>query len=128
MEKFWLSVIIPCRNGERWLAAALQSLVDQKTPGIEVIVIDGSSDDASLRIVADFSEKLDIWAERRLDLLSWMEKTNFAVEQARAGRICMLHVDDIWLPNRSARLRQWLSAQPDGVMHLHSSYVIDESG
>ena len=23
----WLSVIIPCRNGERWLATALQSLV-----------------------------------------------------------------------------------------------------
>lgn len=128
MEEFWLSVIIPCRNGKRWLGAALQSLVVQKEPGIEVIVIDGSSDDASLQIVADFSDKLAIRAERRPDLLSWMEKTNFAAEQATGDRICMLHVDDIWLPDRCAQLRKWLSTQPDGVMHLHSSYIIDESG
>src|SRR3954451_19633842 len=58
MKQFWLSVIIPSHNGERWLAAALQSLVDQKEPGIEVIVIDGSSDDTSLKIVSSFSDKL----------------------------------------------------------------------
>ena len=51
MEKPWLSVIVPCYNGERWLAAALQSVVDQKDCGIEVIVIDGSVTDASLKIV-----------------------------------------------------------------------------
>jgi hypothetical protein len=33
MGQFWLSVIIPSHNGERWLAAAPQSLVDQKEPG-----------------------------------------------------------------------------------------------
>jgi glycosyltransferase involved in cell wall biosynthesis len=128
MEKVWLSVVIPCHHGERWLAAALQSMVDQKEPGIEVIVIDGSSDDASLQIVSSFSDKLDIRAERRLDLLSWMAKTNFGVGQARSDRICMLHQDDLWLPNRSVQLRRWLSTQPDGVMHLHSSYIIDEFG
>jgi glycosyltransferase involved in cell wall biosynthesis len=128
MEKLSLSVIIPCWNGERWLAAALQSLVDQKEPGIEVIVVDGSSNDASLQIVADFSDKLDIRAERRLDLVSWMAKTNFAVQQATGERICMLHQDDIWLPNRCVRLRNWLSTQSDGVMHLHPSYIVDETG
>ena len=128
MKQFWLSVIIPSHNGERWLAAALQSLVDQKEPGIEVIVIDGSSDDASLQIVSSFSDKLDIRAERRLDLLSWMAKTNFGVEQATSDRICMLHQDDLWLPNRCAQLRKWLPTQPDGVMYLHSSYIIDELG
>jgi glycosyltransferase involved in cell wall biosynthesis len=128
MAKFWLSVIIPCRKGERWLAAALQSLVVQKEPGIEVIFIDGSDNDASLRIADSFSGKLDIRTHRRPDLLSWQPKTNFGVAQARSDRICMLHVDDIWQPDRSVRLRKWLSTRPHGVMHLHSSYIIDESG
>jgi glycosyltransferase involved in cell wall biosynthesis len=128
MEKPWLSVIVPCYNGERWLATALQSVVDQKDGGIEVIVIDGSATDASLKIVDSFADKLLIRAEHRPDLLSWTAKTNFGVEQARGDRICMLHVDDLWLPTRCAEIRKWLSAQSDGVMHLHPSYIIDESG
>ena len=127
MEKAWLSVIVPCYNGERWLAAALQSVVDQKDCGIEVIVIDGSVTDASLKIVDSFADKLLIRAEHRPDLLSWTAKTNFGVEQARGDRICMLHVDDLWLPARCAEIRKWLSTQSDGVMHLHPSYIIDES-
>ena len=128
MEKPWLSVIVPCRNGERWLAAALQSVVDQKDDGIEVIVIDGSTDDASLKIVDGFSDQLRIRAHRRPDLRSWTAKTNLGAEQARGDRICMLHVDDLWLPNRCAEIRKWLSTQSDGVMHLHPSYIIDASG
>lgn len=128
MERPWLSVIVPCRDGERWLAAALQSVVDQRDGGIEVIVIDGSESDASLTIVDSFSDELLIRAHRRPDLLSWTAKTNFGVEQARGDRICMLHVDDLWLPTRCAEIRKWLSAQFDGVMHLHPSYLIDEAG
>jgi glycosyltransferase involved in cell wall biosynthesis len=127
MEQPWLSVVVPSHNGERWLAAALQSVVHQKDKGIEVIVIDGSATDASLKIVKSFSDKLLIRAQRRRDLESWTAKTNFGVEQAGADRICILHQDDLWLPNRCAELRKWLSTQSDGVMHLHPSYIIDES-
>jgi glycosyltransferase involved in cell wall biosynthesis len=127
MKKPWLSVIVPCHNGERWLAAALQSVVDQQDGGIEVIVIDGSATDASLRIVDGFADKLQIRAERRPDLQPGTAKTNFGVAQARGDRICMLHQDDLWLPNRCAEIRTWLSTQFDDVMHLHPCYIIDEA-
>jgi glycosyltransferase involved in cell wall biosynthesis len=126
-ERPWLSVIVPCFNGERWLAAALQSIVDQKDGGIEVIVIDGSATDASLKIVDSFADRLLIRGQHRPDLLSWTAKTNFGVDQARGDRICMLHVDDLWLPTRCAEIRKWLSTQSDGVIHLHPCYIIDES-
>jgi glycosyltransferase involved in cell wall biosynthesis len=127
VESPWLSVIVPSHNDERWLGGALQSLVNQHDPGIEVIVIDASETNASLKIASDFSDQLDISARRRLDLRSWPEKANFAVQQARADRICIFHPDDLWLPNRCAKLRKWLITQPDGVMHLHPCYFIDES-
>jgi len=110
-----------------WLAAALQSVADQKDGGIEVIVIDGSTTEASLKIVDSFADKLLIRARRRPDLLSWTAKTNFGVEQARGDRICMLHQDDLWLPTRCAEIRRWLAAQSDAVMHLHPCYIIDTS-
>jgi len=127
-EKPWLSVIVPSHNGERWLAAALQSVVDQQDRGIEIIVIDTSTSDESLTIVDSFSDKLPIRAQRRPDLLSWTAKTNFGVEQAQSDRICFLHQDDLWLPTRCAEIRKWLSTQTDAVMHLHPSYIIDETG
>jgi glycosyltransferase involved in cell wall biosynthesis len=128
MEKPWLSVIVPSHNDQRWLGAALESVVDQHDPGIEVILIDASETDASLEIVSEFTNRLDIRAQRRLDLQTWAAKANFAAEQARADRICILHPDDLWLPNRCAKLRKWLALQPDSVMHLHPCYFIDESG
>ena len=128
MEKPWLSVIVPSHNGERWLAAALQSVAIQQDDGIEVIVIDASKTDASLKIADSFSDKLRIEAHSRSDLLPWTAKTNFGVEQARGDRICMLHQDDLWLPTRCGEIRKWLSTQSDAVMHLHPCYIVDEAG
>ena len=128
MEEAWLSVIVPSHNGQRWLSTALQSIADQKECGIEVIVIDSSTEDASLAIAESFSTQFVIRALRRPDLLPWMAKTNFGVEQAKGKWICMLHQDDLWLPNRSAELQHWLLSQPDAVMHLHPCYIVDEGG
>jgi glycosyltransferase involved in cell wall biosynthesis len=128
MDKPWLSVIVPSHNRERWLGAALQSLVDQKDPGIEVIVIDASATDACLQIVSTFADKLDIRAQRRPDLVSRPEKANFGVEQARSDRICILDDDDLWLPNKCAKLQEWLAIHSDGVMHLHPCHIVDGSG
>jgi glycosyltransferase involved in cell wall biosynthesis len=128
MEKPWLSVVVTSHNRERWLADALQSLVDQHDEGIEVIAIDASVSDACWLIINTFSSKLNIRAERRLDLQPQAAKINFGVKQAQADRICILHDDDLWLPNRSAELRKWIAVAPDAVMHLHPSYIIDETG
>jgi len=127
MQQPWLSVIIPCRNGERWLAAALQSIVEQRDPGIEIAFVDASESDACLQIANSFSDRLDIRIFHRPDL-PYIAATNFGAEQAGADHICILHVDDLWLPDRCAHLRQWLAARPEAVMHLHSCYIIDEAG
>jgi glycosyltransferase involved in cell wall biosynthesis len=127
MEKPWLSVIVPSHNGERWLAAALQSVLDQNEPGIEVVLIDSSDTSTSLDIAEGFSGKLDIRIQHRPDVLPWTAKTNIAVTQAMADWVCMLHQDDLWLPGRGAAVRKWLSGQSDAVMHLHPAYIIDEA-
>jgi glycosyltransferase involved in cell wall biosynthesis len=128
MAKPWLSVVVTSHNRERWLGDALQSLVDQQDEGIEVIAIDASASNVCWRIISTFSGKLNIRAERRLELQSQTAKMNFGVEQAQADRICSLNDDDLWLANRSAELKKWIAVQPDAVMHLHPCYIIDETG
>jgi len=128
MEKPWLSVVVTSHNRKRWLADALQSLVDQHDEGIEVVAIDASVSDACWLIINSFSSKLNIRAERRLDLQSQAAKINFGVERAQAARICILHDDDLWLASRSGEVRKWIAIEPDAVMHLHPCYIIDETG
>src|ERR1700679_1634146 len=100
MSEPWLSVVIPTHNGARWFSRTLQALADQDDTQFECIVVDSSSDE-TLEVAAGFSSKLCIRTHRRPDLLSWTAKTNFAVSQAQARYVCMLHQDDLWGPGRA---------------------------
>ena len=126
--KPWLSAIVPSHNGERWLETALNSVVDQGNAGIEVILVDSSDTDTSMKIAARFSDRLPIRLYRRPDLLPWTVKTNFGAEAARGDWICILHQDDVWLPNRSTEITKWVDARSDAAMHLHPVYIIDPTG
>ena len=53
-----VSVIIPCWNAEKWVARAIQSVLDQDYPQKEIIVIDDGSTDSSLEIIKSFGDKI----------------------------------------------------------------------
>jgi hypothetical protein len=51
-----IAVVIPCWNAEAWIARAIQSVLDQSIPGLDLIVIDDGSTDRSLEIVKSFGQ------------------------------------------------------------------------
>lgn len=57
MEKVTVSVIVPIRNEERYIASCLQSLLDQtySSEGYEILVVDGRSSDRSKEMVEEFA-------------------------------------------------------------------------
>jgi glycosyltransferase involved in cell wall biosynthesis len=54
-----ISVIIPCRNEEKYIAKCLDSVVNSDYPKdlTEVFVIDGLSTDSTISIIKRYSEK-----------------------------------------------------------------------
>jgi glycosyltransferase involved in cell wall biosynthesis len=48
-----ITVVIPCFNTEKYLAAAIRSVLIQDWPGIEIIVVDDGSTDRSAELVKD---------------------------------------------------------------------------
>jgi len=53
-----VAVIIPCWNAEKWVARAIQSVLDQDYPNLEVIVIDDGSTDGSLDVIRSFGDRI----------------------------------------------------------------------
>jgi glycosyltransferase involved in cell wall biosynthesis len=53
-----VSVITVCKNSEKTIAAAIQSLVTQTYPQIEYIVIDGDSTDGTKEIIEQYRDRI----------------------------------------------------------------------
>ena len=51
-----VSIILPARNEEEFLARCLDSLIDQDYPNYEVIVVDDSSEDSTGNIISEYSK------------------------------------------------------------------------
>ena len=51
-----VSIIIPCRNEEKFISKCLNTIIDQdySTDSIEILVIDGFSDDGTRRILKGY--------------------------------------------------------------------------
>jgi len=54
-----VSITIPCRNEEKYIAKCLQSIINSTYPKelLEVFVCDGMSDDTSVQIIQSFTQK-----------------------------------------------------------------------
>ena len=52
-----VSIILPARNEEKYLANCLDSLIDQDYENYEIVVIDDSSEDSTGKIILDYANK-----------------------------------------------------------------------
>lgn len=109
-----VSVLMSVYNGEPYLAAAVQSILDQTLADFELLIVDDGSTDASPIMLAEF-ESLD----RRIRILrnnrnvGLSESLNRGLREARASFIARMDADDISDPRRFERQVAFLTDRPD---------------
>jgi glycosyltransferase involved in cell wall biosynthesis len=118
---------VPVYNGEKFIAATLESVRAQYREGFELVIVEGGSTDRTLEIVREFAEVFPI----RLITLdgsgNWVAKTNIGLREARGVWACFLHHDDLWLPGRIARL--WGEMETaKGALILHNAMFVGPDG
>lgn len=91
-----VSVILPVYNCDKYLASAIDSILGQSYPNLELILVDGCSTDKSLQICEEYAEK-----DSRIILIKNQQKTglceslNQAIELSRGVYIARMDADDI---------------------------------
>lgn len=128
--KPWVTVICISYNHDAYIKQALQSVVDQDYPNVELIVIDNGSADRSAEYIASFSQA---HPATRFILNSVNLGLNRAFNQglalARGRYVIDLSADDVLLPGRISKqtaLFEQLSG-PYAVVFSNAAYI-DEQG
>ena len=119
-----ISVIIPLYNGERFIKAALTSVLEQTLLPTEIIVVDdGSTDDGPAIVRARAVEMSMAIATghpgRLITLLTQRNggqssARNFGVSRCTGDYIAFLDQDDLWYSNHLAELIKPFVDQPEG--------------
>ncbi|NQU39082.1 MAG: glycosyltransferase [Lentisphaerae bacterium] len=124
----WLSVIVPTYQGAQFLGDTLESIACQWSDDIEVIAIDDGSTDATREILDHYGSRIGVRVLAHTRTGNWVRNTNRALSEARGEYLCMLHQDDLWLPQRLASLRKAAAHHPNVGLFLNPSWFIDNAG
>jgi len=89
-----ISIITAVYNNENTIANAIESATSQTHDDIEYIIIDGQSTDATLEIINNYRDKIDIFISEPDDGI--YDALNKGIANATGDVICFLHSDDIY--------------------------------
>jgi glycosyltransferase involved in cell wall biosynthesis len=123
-----VTVVIASHNGERFLARAIESVLDQTLEDIELIVVDDTSTDRSAEIAAAYMSSDTRVRLVRRELGSAGAARNVGWRLARAPRVAILDQDDIAYPERLAKQAAFLDAHPEVAVVGGICHVIDAHG
>ena len=113
-------MVLPVRNGERFLAEAIESVRAQAD---EVIVVDDGSTDGSPTIAASFGVKL--LRQEQLGLVAALTR---GIAESTAPYVARMDADDVSLPERLERQVVFLDEHPRVALVVPGVEVVDEAG
>jgi len=115
-----ISVVMPSFNQGQFIREALDSILAQKYPNLEVIVMDGQSTDATVEILKSYGDKINWVSEKDK---SQSDAINKGLRKARGEIIAWLNSDDVYFENTFLTIGRYFAEHPD-VTWLYGRAVI----
>lgn len=117
MKEPKVSFVLPTYNRNEWVGEAIQSLLQQTVPEIELIIVDDGSDDGSDELLNWFAEK-----DKRVQLIvnaknmGAGESRSIGHQAARAPIIAICDSDDLSVIDRAAKILEWFEKNPSSEL------------
>ena len=109
-HEFEVSTIIPAFNAERYLAAAIESVLAQTCLPAEIIVVDDGATDRTTAIAEQFGAPVVCYRRAHSGIAA---TRNFGIGVARGNWLAFLDADDLWTREKlEQRATSTASASP----------------
>ena len=123
-----ISIITPVFNGESHIEACLKNVIEQACPDLEHIVVDGKSDDDTVKIIAKYAD--------RYPHIRWISEKdsgqsnamNKGIALAKGEIIAILNVDDSYEPGVLNRVLEIISGLEGPSLIVGNCNVFDDEG
>jgi glycosyltransferase involved in cell wall biosynthesis len=123
-----VSVVMPVRNGERFLREALDSTLGQTLADLELIVVDDGSTDSTPEILSTAGDRDPRVRVQHQQPGGLTVAINVGCALARAPLIARMDADDVMLPDRLERQVAYLDAHPNVALLGGGVVLVDETG
>jgi len=118
-----LSVIIPAFNAESYLRTAIDSVLAQNWPILEVLVVDNRSTDDTATIIQSYEYPVRyLYSE----IPGQPSTTNTGIRNAKGDWLGFIDADDIWPPNKLQR--QFLEFETDPSLDAVFGHAVNFFG
>jgi len=119
-----VSVIIPVFNGAATIAEAIDSALAQTYTGVEVIVVNDGSTDATAEVLRRYEDRIKV-IDRPNGGIAAARNTGAAA--ASGEYLAFLDCDDIWMPAMVERAVAALDGDPACVLAYTNCAVVDSN-
>lgn len=118
-----VSVILPCYNHEKYVAAAIESVINQSYKNIEIIIADDGSTDNTAAIMKKYSSYFakEIYYKENAG-----GRAKILQQYAKGKYIALMHSDDLWEKDKLALQVAYMEEHEECGACLAWSRYIDE--
>ena len=120
-----ISVIVPSCNQAQFIKAAIESILAQKYPSFECIVVDAGSTDKTHAILEEYRDQVGIVSAPRL---KQSEILNRGLALSRGEILALLNADDLYSENAFVIVARYFFEKQDTDMVYGDFHIIDETG
>lgn len=123
------SVLLPTRNGEKYLKSCIESVLSQDYEDMELIVFDNANTDNTAEVVNSFSSDKRLKYFRTDSVVSVTDNWNNALKKSSGDYVLMMGDDDFLLPGYFDTLDQTIKENdfPDGISYFGYSFIYPDA-
>jgi len=118
-----LSIVIPIYNSAEFLEKTLRSLLLNDLTDVELILMDGESDDNTMDIVYHYKEMFSVIESKKDKGQS--DAINKGYKHASGDIFYWLNGDDIILPNTLSKVKEFFSDNPNCDVMVGNAYMTE---
>lgn len=123
-----ISVAMATYNGGLYLRDQLESLTEQESLPLELVVTDDGSEDDTVSLIKGFARHapFPVRIEKNIERLGYGRNFLKAAFMCKGKNVAFCDQDDVWLPHKLSQISVVLAAS-DYDLVAHSAKVVDRS-